>query len=67
MAKSGYIVNTNRIQKDVYFTSGNTQGKYNKRNSWIELSQNQKLESQLIDFQSILIVLSHLPFLNEEG
>ena len=67
MAKSGYIVNTNRIQKDVYFTSGNTQGKYNKRNPWIELFQNQKLESQLIDFQSILIVLSHLPFLNEEG
>ena len=62
MAKSGYIVNTNRIQKDVYFTSGNTQGKYNKRNPWIELFQNQKLESQLIDFQSILIVLSHLPF-----
>ena len=62
MAKSGYIVNTNRIQKDVYFTSGNTQGKYNKRNPWIELFQNQKL-----DFQSILIVLSHLPFLNEEG
>ena len=58
MAKSGYIV---------YFTSGNTQGKYNKRNPWIELFQNQKLESQLIDFQSILIVLSHLPFLNEEG
>ena len=57
MAKSGYIVNTNRIQKDVYFTSGNTQGKYNKRNPWIELFQNQKL-----DFQSILIVLSHLPF-----
>ena len=38
MTKFGYNVNTNRIQRDVYFTSGNMQGKYNKRNSWIEVS-----------------------------
>ena len=33
-----YNVNTNRIQRDVYFTSGDMQGQYNKRNSWIEVS-----------------------------
>ena len=33
-----YNVNTNRIQRDVYFTSGDMQGEYNKRNSWIEVS-----------------------------
>ena len=38
MAKFGYIVNTIRIQRDVYFTSGNMPGKHNKRNSWIEVS-----------------------------
>ena len=38
MAKFGYNVNTIRTQRDVYFTSGNMQGKYNKRNSWIEVS-----------------------------
>ena len=71
MAKFGYNVNTNRMQRDVYFTSGNMQGKYNTRNSWIEylmkLFQNQKLESELNDFQSVLIVSSHPLFLNEEG
>ena len=38
MAKFGYNVNTIRTQRDVYFTSGNMRGKYNKRNSWIEVS-----------------------------
>ena len=38
MAKFGYNVNTIRIQRDVYFTSGNMQGKYNKRNPSIEVS-----------------------------
>ena len=38
MVKFGYNVSTIRTQKDVYFTSGNMQGKYNKRNSWIEMS-----------------------------
>ena len=38
MAKFGYSVNTIRIQRDVYFIFGNMQGKYNKRNSWIEVS-----------------------------
>ena len=38
MTKFGYSVNTNRIQRDIYFTSRNMQGKYNKRNSWIEVS-----------------------------
>ena len=38
MAKFGYNDNTVRIQKDVSFISGNIQGKYNERNSWIEVS-----------------------------
>ena len=33
MVKLGYNDNTIRIQRDVYFTSGNVQGKYNKINS----------------------------------
>ena len=33
----------------------------------MKLFQNQKLESELNDFQSILIVSTHLPFLNKEG
>ena len=33
----------------------------------MKLFQNQKLESELNDFQSILIVSSHAPFLKEEG
>ena len=37
MAKFGYNVSTIRTQR-VYFTSGNMQGEYNKRNSWIEIS-----------------------------
>ena len=32
-----------------------------------KLFQNQKLESELNDFQSVLIVSSHLLFLNKEG
>ena len=38
MAKFGYNVSTIWTQRDVYFTSGNMQGKYNKRNFWIEIS-----------------------------
>ena len=38
MTKLAYNVNTIRIQRDVYFTSGNMQGKYSKRNSWMEVS-----------------------------
>ena len=38
MSKFGYNVSAIRIQSDVYFTSGNMQRKYNKRNSWIEVS-----------------------------
>ena len=37
MAKFGYV-SAIRIQRDAYFTSGNMQGKYNKRNTWIEIS-----------------------------
>ena len=37
MAKFGYNVSTIRTQR-VYFTSGNMQGEYNKRNYWIEIS-----------------------------
>ena len=33
----------------------------------MKLFQNQKLESELNDFQSVLIVLSHPLFLNKEG
>ena len=33
----------------------------------MKLFQNQKLKSELNDFQSILIVFSHPLFLNEEG
>ena len=32
MTKFCYNVNTIRIHRDVYFISGNMQGKYNKRN-----------------------------------
>ena len=42
MAKFCYNVNKIRIritiQRDVYFILGNMQRKYNKRNSWTELS-----------------------------
>ena len=38
MATFGYNVNTIRIQRDVYFNSGNMQRNYNKRKSWIEVS-----------------------------
>ena len=38
MAKFGYNVKTIRIQRDVYFNSVNMQRKYNKINSWIEVS-----------------------------
>ena len=38
MAKFGSNVNTIRIQRNVYFTSRNMQGKYNKTNPWIEVS-----------------------------
>ena len=37
MTKFGYV-SAIRIQRNVYFTSGNMQEKYNKRNSWIEIS-----------------------------
>ena len=33
----------------------------------MKLFQNQKLESELNDFQSVLIVSSHPLFLNKEG
>ena len=71
MAKFGDNANKIRIQRDVYFTSVNMQGKHNKKNSWIEylmkLLQNQKLETELNDFQSIVIFSSHPLFLNEDG
>ena len=38
MAKFGYNVNIIRIQRNVYLILGNMQRKYNKRNSWIEVS-----------------------------
>ena len=60
-----------RIQRDVYFMSGNKQRKYNKRNSWIEVSDETipkpKLEKELNDLQSVPIFLSHPLFLNKEG
>ena len=37
MVKFEYNFNTNRIQRDVYFISGNMQRKYSKRNSLIEV------------------------------
>ena len=70
MAKFGYSVNTIRIQRDVYFIFGNMQGKYNKRNTWIEVSDKiipKPKISELNDFQSILMVSPHPPFLNEKG
>ena len=64
MAKFGYNVNTITIQRDLYF-------KYNKRNSLIEESDETipkpKIKCELNDFQSILIVSSHSPFLKEEA
>ena len=59
MAKLGYNVNTIRIQRD-------TRKEIPGLKYLMKLFQNQKLESELNDFQSILIVLSHSPFLNEE-
>ena len=40
MSKFGYNINRIRIriQRDGYFISGNMQIKYNKRNSWTEVS-----------------------------
>ena len=38
MAKLCYNDNTIRFQRDVYSTSKSMKGKYNKRNSWIEVS-----------------------------
>ena len=38
MAKFGYNANIIRIQRNVYLILGNMQRKYNKRNSWIEVS-----------------------------
>ena len=38
MAKFGYNVNIIRIQRNVYLILRNMQRKYNKRNSWIEVS-----------------------------
>ena len=38
MGKFGYNVNTIRIQRGVCLTSGNMQRKYNKRNSWVKVS-----------------------------
>ena len=70
MTKFGYNVNTIRIQRDVYFISGNMQRKYNKRNYWIKVSNEtipEKKIKELNHFQSILIVSPHPPFLNEEG
>ena len=71
MPKFGYNVSTIRIQRDVYFTSGNMQGKYNKKipglKNLMKLLQNQKVDSELNDFQSILIVSLHPLFLNKEG
>ena len=71
MAKFGYNVNTIRIQRNVYFISGNMKRKYNKEipglKYLMKLFQTQKLESELNDFQSVLIVLSHPLFLNKEG
>ena len=37
MAKFDYNVSTIKIQRDVYFTPGNMQGKYNKRNCWTKI------------------------------
>ena len=71
MAKFSYNVNTIRIQRDVYFISGNMQGKYNKRNSWVEVSDEAipkpKNRTELNDFQSVLTVSSHPLFLNKES
>ena len=49
MAKFGYNVNRIRIriQRDVYFISGNMQRKYNKRNSWIEVSDETILKRKI--------------------
>ena len=51
MAKFGYNVNRIRIririQRDVYFMSGNIQRKYNKRNSQIEVSDETILKPKI--------------------
>lgn len=71
MAKFSCNVNTIRIHRNVYFTPGLckeiTTKEISELKYLMKLLQNQKLESELIDFQSILIVLPHPSFLNEEG
>ena len=47
MVKFGYNDNTIRIQRDVYFTSGNMQRKYNKRYSWIKVSYETILKPEI--------------------
>ena len=73
MAKFGYNVNRIRIriQRHVYFISGNMQRKYNKRNSWIEVSDEtipkRKIRKGMKYFQSVLIVSFYPLFLNKLG
>ena len=68
--KFGYNVNTIRTQRDVYFTSGickeNTAKEIPELKYLMKLFQNQKLEIELNDFQSVLIVSSNPLFLNKE-
>ena len=49
LAKFGYNNNTVRIQTDVYFSTGNIQGKYNKINSWIEVSDETVPKPKIIN------------------
>ena len=53
--------------REMFISFRNMQRKYNKRNSWMKLFENKKLESELNDFQSVLIVSFHPLFLNKEG
>ena len=71
MAKFGYNVNTIRIQRDVYFTSGNMQEKYKKTNSLIEVSDDTipkpKIRQRVKWFPKHSPTFVSSQFLNKEG
>ena len=59
LAKFGYNNNTVRIQTDVYFSTGNIQGKYNKINSWIEVSDETVSKPKIINWIKWFLKHSH--------
>ena len=66
MAKFGYNANTIKTQKmcisPLEISKENATKEIRGLKDLRKLFQNQKLENELNDFQSILIVLSHYPF-----